>query len=1615
MKKTLSILLCLTLLLSVFPVAVFADGVKQGVSLLATAGDSVYVDIEDLFIDRRAEINVAITSANTITEDAGTLELSASVTAINPDEAGLVTTTDVIWTIDNTLISKLEGNVLTAIGNGTVNVTATSVYDKEKSATYTVTITGQPEKYLVSFDKGTGADVENMPQTVLALDEYNVPTDAPTRGGNFKFLGWKTSLDSDELVTTINVEDDVTLYAAWAKGTVIEFNKESDKNLFTYNSYFKDVKVEDGLFKFTTGPNATAGKLPDPQISLSNIDASQYRYMEFLMGMDAASQKMKVYYSTPSSTAYSEDKTIELPITGTLDELAVVKFDFWSRDNTKVVMPNLRIDVGEKEGAVTYIDYIRIKNDSVETVEIEDVVVPEAGKVPATTATSSEPEKYTVESVTWTPELLYDYYFDGNVPYTANITIKPVVGYVLSDDVVFATVNGQTATYVLNDDGTATVSYTFTETEELGDVSVAELTFNMGDASTLTRTLFVGEKVDLSSYLPTYVPEGYRFAGWSTIDGNASKVKNSVVASVDTQFYAIYDKYDKFNFYNLYHSYGVTSNAGLSFRNGYAVVTPESATQSTYLETPELNLPASQYGFAKVTVDAELGGIYDDRTHTNQFKADSTPALSFSLMADSQTFVGSGVVVDAIENTANGTITYVYDMAQAQTWAGQIGKLNFDPYDGYPVWAVQSIELVENEVIYGDVVINELDAPETWIVPDVYAAGENFVVTNVEWTGEFYENGTFKAETAYTATVTLKTKSGYAFDADCVAYIGNVQADETVVDTVANTITATYTFTETDPLAEIEVVVSGADKISRNGRYMEYTAAVYALDGSVIPVKDVVWSVVNNEENEDEKIRATITETGRLTPIISGKVDVIATSVYDPNVFGVLTVTLENQSETCTVYFDKNTQAEVTGMPEAVGDVKGTFNVATAGSESDPKRTDGYYFVGWATSDETAQTVTSVTVNKDTTLYAVWEKTSWGLEFDENDPETACVITGNPTISDDAAPGTYKFVTTVRDTYFTYTLDPQSVKATPENAKLKFRFATNASHSTQTSSFFTTKFENGEYKSGPYLDPYKSQYLASQVSVDYSSAGVDDFVTIVADFSTKAGWAEYVDTLRLDFFETDNNVGSTVVWDYVRLIDESRTLTLNANGGQFESGETKTITGKQGHISFSDVPTKENCQFMGWSKDPESMDNLYTSSVYAMDDLTLYAMWSPAPQLAGLDAGQISETVTAEDEAQVQNINVTSNADGLNITSTDVVRPIVNIADSISANPTNNTLMVKLEYSYSNMTYGELAIRFKQAESQEFTYITIKNPMPRSVESATYYSAVLSEEDGYTGTVTEVALVLPEGQIKSMSIYEVAMTGETAANIKIESFRTQELPDSGSVSTSNPATDPKTGFEKTVWDEPVVVAPIVAPQGSTQTTPVSNTIEKFEYVNVYNPTMFADVLATDWFYGDVEKTYSLGFMDGVSANTFDPNGSVTIAQAITIAARIHATYNKETITAVDGAEWYMPYLNYALDKGIITSGQYEDVTAVATRRQVAYILYCSMKPEWFNEINKFDSVPDVSHNAHDYNAILALYNAGIIQGVDEAYNFAPEANIRRCELSAIINRIALPESRITIE
>ena len=170
---------------------------------------------------------------------------------------------------------------------------------------------------------------------------------------------------------------------------------------------------------------------------------------------------------------------------------------------------------------------------------------------------------------------------------------------------------------------------------------------------------------------------------------------------------------------------------------------------------------------------------------------------------------------------------------------------------------------------------------------------------------------------------------------------------------------------------------------------------------------------------------------------------------------------------------------------------------------------------------------------------------------------------------------------------------------------------------------------------------------------------------------------------------------------------------------------------------------------------------------------------------------------------------------------------------------------------------------------------------------------------------------------------------------------------------------------------------------------------------------FADMPAYDnWAHEGIDWCLHAGLMNGVSDERFDPDGTVTRAQLVTILHRAAGepwTEYKGTFSDVPYGLWYTRAVQWAADAGIVNGvapGRFDPMAPI-TREQIAAILYrCAGSPEARGSLESFPDFADVHPYAAD--AMCWAIGEGVINGAGT--RLSPRDNARRSQIAAIIMR-----------
>ena len=180
----------------------------------------------------------------------------------------------------------------------------------------------------------------------------------------------------------------------------------------------------------------------------------------------------------------------------------------------------------------------------------------------------------------------------------------------------------------------------------------------------------------------------------------------------------------------------------------------------------------------------------------------------------------------------------------------------------------------------------------------------------------------------------------------------------------------------------------------------------------------------------------------------------------------------------------------------------------------------------------------------------------------------------------------------------------------------------------------------------------------------------------------------------------------------------------------------------------------------------------------------------------------------------------------------------------------------------------------------------------------------------------------------------------------------------------------------------------------------------------YRAGTFNDVSADAWYAEGVSAAYELGLMKGSGAGAFSPQGNVTVAEAVTMASRLHQCYSGGKDDFVQGSPWYQVYVDYAITNGILSGDDFPDgYEANITRAQMAHLFAAALPEAELAAVNTVDELPDVDDSAPYSEDIFLLYRAGVLTGNDEKGTFTPDTPISRSQVATIIARMALPSMR----
>ncbi len=343
-----------------------------------------------------------IEGEGSITEKGGKVQLTAV-----PNPTSAIGT--VYWSVNNENLATVDENgLVTALLNGTVTVTAKSIYDEATYATKTITISGQPQHYTLTYNSGvTGETVRNIPAAfAYAAGEYVFPAlVAPPERNGYKFIGWSETAGG-KVVESVEMTAAKTVYAVWAFADNWTFDKDGDLEGIMVAGF--NTKVEGGVMS-TISYNGQAVGFRDDTLLLN---ADLYKTFKTNISMSTVNDG-DIFTLTLTTTAGEKTYTAET-LVGAND------YTFDISDAEGMITGFSLVTSNDADGVGMTVDYAKFIKS-----ELREDVTKETLDVSADTMLEAGDNLITVENVNFTNgAALYleaGSYKIGNITGTVNI------------------------------------------------------------------------------------------------------------------------------------------------------------------------------------------------------------------------------------------------------------------------------------------------------------------------------------------------------------------------------------------------------------------------------------------------------------------------------------------------------------------------------------------------------------------------------------------------------------------------------------------------------------------------------------------------------------------------------------------------------------------------------------------------------------------------------------------------------------------------------------------------------------------------------------------------------------------------------------------------------------------------------------------------------------------------------------------------------------------------------------------------------------------------------------------------------------------------------------------
>lgn len=111
------------------------------------------------------------------------------------------------------------------------------------------------------------------------------------------------------------------------------------------------------------------------------------------------------------------------------------------------------------------------------------------------------------------------------------------------------------------------------------------------------------------------------------------------------------------------------------------------------------------------------------------------------------------------------------------------------------------------------------------------------------------------------------------------------------------------------------------------------------------------------------------------------------------------------------------------------------------------------------------------------------------------------------------------------------------------------------------------------------------------------------------------------------------------------------------------------------------------------------------------------------------------------------------------------------------------------------------------------------------------------------------------------------------------------------------------------------------------------------------PASFQDVRPEHWFYGWVESAHRLGVMQGKGDGIFDPNGKITVEEAVIVMAKLLRLPEADGPALPQASPWAQGWIRAMMNAQLIERDTQRDYTEEMSRSELIGLIYLAYTDE----------------------------------------------------------------------